>query len=423
MISLWLGIALLTLIALAIIFWPLVKNRRHQNDEPEVDRLQQNIQIFRERLSELERERDIGTLTDEHFIELKTELERSLLIDAENQGYFSPRLVLGRAQLISIILIALILPTASFGLYSYLGRADDLARSQWMQSWDNPFAQEELNLSEALARLESELEQRPENPEGWYLLATTRMNLNAFDAAVEAFQQVLKYLPENTPEYPAVMGQLAQAMFFASAGEMTAAIEQQLQATLRLDANEVTSLGIAGIAAFEQEDYVGAITYWERALTRAEGQAAESLKNGIERARAALTGVAVDEQAVTDLVEAESEAMAALSLYLDLDESILTEITADQSVFVFARPVGERMPITAMRLRVADLPTEIRFDDRNSMLPDVRLSDFSEVDVVARISASGQPEEGPGDFKGTLSSVKVSTDTAVMRLLISERVE
>jgi cytochrome c-type biogenesis protein CcmH len=417
MTLLWVGIGVLTLIAVAFVFWPLVQSRKAQVLETEADRTAQNIEIFRERLEELEKEKNSGTLTEENFQELKVELEKNLLIDAEVNRRQAPVLKVGQSQLITITLIALLVPTVSFGLYAYLGRADDVATRMAMDAWQQALMSE-LSVDEAIAQLEEELARRPQNAEGWYLLATTRMNMNQFDAAVTAFEESLKHLPEETPEYPMVMGQLAQAMFFAANGQMTEAVLQQVEATLTKDPDELTALGLVGIAAFEIGEYQTAITYWERALRSADGQSAMSLQTGIERARQAL-----QEQGGIELPVETPATGPGVRIDLDVDTSIMTEIRGDQFVFIFARAPGERMPITVERIRVADLPTQVFLSGASSMVEGVSLNDFEKVDIVARISVSGMAEEQPGDFKAELSNVKVTDDETPISLIIADRIE
>ncbi len=420
MTFLWVGIGVLTLIAVVFVFWPFVQSRKSQDIiETEADRTAQNIAIFRERLEELEKEKNTGTLTEENFQELKIELEKNLLIDAEEKPRQAPTTKAGQAQLITITLIALMVPTFSFGLYAHLGRADDVASRMAMDAWQQA-SLNDMSVEEAISQLEEELERRPANAEGWYLLATTRMSMNQFGSAVTAFEQSIKHLPEDTPEYPMVMGQLAQAMFFASEGRMTEAVLEQVEATLTVDPNEITALGLVGIAAFEIGDYQTAIDYWERALETADGQSAVSLQTGIERAREALGAQGQEAEPVHQATEISG---SGVRIDLTVDESIMTEIRGDQYIFIFARAPGERMPITVERLQVSELPAQVFLSGQSSMVEGVNLNDFDTVDIVARISVSGMAEEQPGDFKAALSNVKVSDDEDFVTLVIADKVE
>lgn len=416
MTLLWIGIGVLTLIAIGFVFWPLIQSRKTEIDiETESDRTAQNIDIFRERLEELEKEKNAGLLTEDHFVELKTELEKNLLIDAEVNRRQQPVLRLGQSQLVTVTLIALLVPTVSFGLYGYFGRADDVASRMAMDVWQQA-PMSDLSIDEAIAQLEDELARRPQNAEGWYLLATTRMNMSQFEPAVSAFQESLQHLPENVPEYAMVMGQLAQAMFFAADGVMTDTVFSQVEATLAKDPNELTALGLLGIAAFEAEEYQAAIMHWERALRSADGQSVESLQAGIARAQEALQA----QGGLNPLVIATGP---GVRIDLDVDASIMTEIRGDQFVFIFARAPGQRMPITVERIRVSDLPTQVFLSAESSMIEGVALGDFEAVDIVARISVSGMAEEQPGDFKGELSNVKVLDEDLSISLIISKAVE
>jgi len=75
MTALWLGIALLSLLAVAFVLVPVYRARQAEREvQPDVDRRQLNITIYEERLAELEAERASGTLDEENFDSLKLEL-------------------------------------------------------------------------------------------------------------------------------------------------------------------------------------------------------------------------------------------------------------------------------------------------------------------------------------------------------------
>ena len=414
MSTLWIGMAVLTLVAIGFVFWPLLSHQRLARSEA-VQRQQQNIDIFRERLAELEFERDQGTLAADEFATLKLELERNLLIDAEEMNVQAPpRTRVGQAQLITATLLALLIPAAALGLYNHLGRADDLAVALSMPSGGG---ESEMTLEEAIAGLERELAANPENLEGWYLLANTRMNLGQFPAGAEALHKVLELLPREAPQYPRVMGQLAQALYFAHEGQMTDEVRDQIQATLAMDPDEVSALGLLGIDAFERQDFKAAIEHWNRALAGADGQAAESLRSGIERARAELEarGEAVPEMAPA--VQAE------VKLQVSLAAELADRVQPDQVVFIYARPVGGRMPLAAARYQVSDLPLELVLDDSMAMMPQARLSLHDQVEVGARISLSGTPEARSGDLESRPLQVSTREQGKAVTLVIDQVVQ
>ena len=88
---------------------------------------------------------------------------------------------------------------------------------------------------------------------------------------------------------------------------------------------------------------------------------------------------------------------------------------------MFAKAInGPRAPLAANRYKVSDLPTQVRLDDAMAMNPSLKVSGFSQVAVVARISQSGQPIAGSNDLQGsTTVTRKDSSQTGVQVVIDS----
>lgn len=418
MTGLWSGIAVLTLLAIGFLFWPLFRAKKLQQVEEAEDRKRQNIDIFRERVEELDAELQSGSLEQAEYDELKLELEKNLLNDAAVQDAPVSPLRLSRSNAITVTLLAMVTTTAAFGLYAKLGRSVDLdlaLKAETGVQQNTP-----TSIEDALAMLEAELKQRPDNAEGWYMLGTTLIGVQRYDEGLAALRKSIELLPAEAPQYAGVMGQYAQALFFANGNTITAEVRDQIDRTLAIEPFEITTLGLLGIDAFEQQNYQGAIDYWSKALVNADGNAATSLKSGIQTARERLQaqGVAV--------VEPEAQGDAAdthIRVKLSIDEALKAQVNPEQVVFVFARPVGGRMPLAAVRLQVSQLPLEVVLDDSTAMSPQAKLSQQTEVEVTARVSLSGQPQASTGDLYGTVSPVQVGADDNQLTLVIDRVVD
>jgi cytochrome c-type biogenesis protein CcmH len=77
-------------------------------------------------------------------------------------------------------------------------------------------------------------------------------------------------------------------------------------------------------------------------------------------------------------------------------------------VFIFARAAqGPRMPLAIIRRQVKDLPVVFKLDDSQAMAPNMKLSNFSDVVVGARVSPTGNAMPQRGDLQGSSGTVKV----------------
>jgi cytochrome c-type biogenesis protein CcmH len=417
MTALWLGIALLSLLAVAFVLVPVYRGRQVEDAvQPDVDRRELNINIYQERLAELDAERAAGSLDQENYDFLKLELERNLLQDVDDTVASSSKPVrITRQSIITAFLLAALIPAMGLAIYSQYGRSGDLAVA--MNRSADPFNGRKPTVEEAITALQERLKEEPENPEGWYLLANTFMSMQNFSAAADGYGKALKYLPEDAPQYAGVNGQYAQALFFANSGKMNQQIRSEVDKTLSLDPFDVTALGLLGIESYESEDYRAAMEFWRKALTNASTEQADSLKSGIISARDKLIAAG---ETVPDLPEL---AEVKIQLAVSLSPELKSRVTPDMTVFIFARPVGGRMPLAAKRVTVADLPLNIVLDDSMAMSPQAKLSGAETVEVTARVSASGQPTPQPGDLSGTISPVAVHDQVDILELSIDHIVE
>jgi len=415
MIELWASVILLTLLAIAFICWPLMKMMRVPVTD-EIDRAQENIQMFEQRLSELEQEREQGVLAIDDFASLKLELEKNLLSDAdvaaiEKTGLNKVR----RSQFVLVLFFCALLPAISLAFYAQYGSSEELSWSLNKTDSHQLPNGEKPTAAQAIALLEQELSRNPDNAEGWYMLAGAYMGTNQFNKGADSFAKVLDYLPQQSPQFASVVGQYAQALFFID-NTVNAAVKKQVARALALDANEVVSLGLLGIEAFEASNYQVAIDYWNQSLLNAEPNAAGALRAGIEKAkqRMAELGMQIPDTAVDK---------AQVIVDVEISQQVADTVNGDNIIYVFARPVGGRIPLAALKLRVSELPKRVILDDSMAMMPTAKLSLQKKVEVSARISLSGQPQAQKGDFQSDVISVDVEQAAAPIVLLINKVVE
>ena len=75
--------------------------------------------------------------------------------------------------------------------------------------------------------------------------------------------------------------------------------------------------------------------------------------------------------------------------------------------YLFTRVLmnGPKMPLALVKMTAGDLPTTVTLDDSVSMMPAMTLSSIDQVEVIARISKSGQAIMQTGDIFGSVHPV------------------
>jgi cytochrome c-type biogenesis protein CcmH len=178
-------------------------------------------------------------------------------------------------------------------------------------------------------------------------------------------------------------------LYFAGDKQWTEQLQALTDEALKADPAEVTSLGLLGIAAYEEGRFEEAIGFWERlvAVLPEQDPSRQAIQGGIARARERLAAPA-------DATPAAA-ATGQLTVKVDLAAALKDKVEPGDSVFVFARAAsGPPMPLAVKRLTVADLPAEVSLSDSDAMMPQLKISGFEQVQLVARISRSGNATAG-----------------------------
>lgn len=391
MTEFWLSAGLLLLAALSFLLIPILRGRRHQQEQ---DRTALNVALYQERIAALAAQQASGVLDDLQLSQGRDEAARELLADTEGAEPARQR-QLGKAL---PLLAAVLVPLLALGLYLHFGAADKVALTQ-------EFAQAPKSMEEMTARLERVVQAQPESAEAVYFLGRAYMAEQRPAEAARTFERAVA-LAGRQPE---LLGQWAQALYFAADKRWSGQLQALTDDALKADPNEVTSLGLRGIAAFEGERYQEAIEYWKRLLAQLpQGDASRAaLQGGIDRAA---------ERLGTQSAQVPAPAAVRLKVRVELAPALRDKVKAQDTVFIFARASsGPPMPLAAKRVTVAQLPIEVELSDADAMMAQMKLSDFAEVQLVARVSKDGQPTRG--EWVGQ-SAPLPNTTQAQQRLII-----
>ena len=402
-----LAAALLLLVVLAILLPPLWRAPKASSA---VDRRQANLEIFRTQLSELERDRSQGLLSEADFAQARSELQRRLL--AEVQPESAPRETLGGRKTALALLIAI--PLAASAGYAVLGQPQGLDA---LQTKARVTPQE---IEVMLARLVDKLKKNPDDSQGWAMLGRSYKALGRYAESAEAYGHTGALLDSDAvllADYAEVLGQVHGGSLVGKSSELIAR-------ALMIDPNEPQALFLAGAAATDRQDFPGVIDYWGRLLLQLEpgSEDARSLEAAVSKAREIVTqmdtiakGKTSSGKALTKVAAAEPGKPASTAAVnaeridgeVVLSGKIAAQASPDDVLFVFARAEeGSRMPLAVIRTSVAALPLVFHLDDALALPGGQKISQFKSVNLEARVAKAGKAQSSSGDLFGIVKAVK-----------------
>ena len=228
-------------------------------------------------------------------------------------------------------------------------------------------------MADAVAQLEAELERSPQQAEGWRLLG------RAYDAQGRAAEAAeARALARDDRKLD------AQAVAWLEQALMVAPGHQRAR-------------WFRGIAYRQAGDPAAAARTWEPLLAKVDASTAGSLREQIDIARNEAGLPALPPPAST------SDAVAgAVVVTVDVSPGLADRVPAGATLYVIARQAGgPPIPVAVERLPATGFPVEVTLDDSDSPMPTVRLSEVAGVEVVARISASGDAAAARGDLESS----------------------
>lgn len=401
----FIGAALLTLVAVAFIVAPWLRKSGATHDVV-IDRRQATVDIVRARLAELDTERRDGVIDETTYQSLKVEQERRLLDDVrgleagKTKSFAHARWIL--------LVAALATPIVAVLTYGHFGNWLDWSIQQTLQQTQQLAEQGKDNraaLIELADLLEKRLAQRNDDDgRRRFLLARLNIELGRTDAALTQFRALVNQFPQDAD----LLAQLAQTQYLAADRKLTPDIAETAQRALALNPDQSTALGLLGIAAFERKDYAQALMHWRRLLRQLPpgSQNAQMIERGIAQAEANLGP--------------EGLPGPKFDVSVSVDPKLAGQVRG--TLFVFAKAVnGPPLPLAVARFDNPTLPLSVTLDDTMAMAPGMNLSSVKQVQIFARVTASGQVRGEPGDLEGNSPTLNINNKKQQLSLVINRQ--
>ncbi len=444
MTTLYIGSIILVMLGILFSLWLYINYRLFNRIDATTEITEReavNISLYRDHLADLDASLKIGSIDQDQYDQLKNELERNLIEDSNvsrisrgNDGVDASvannssahSLVTQKRSKVHIpifLSFIVILPVACIFLYQNLGNADAVILEGKLILQTQ--LQEQLMISSEPEKLGDELQQLGRDIvdglvdrsvkteidlDTRVLLARNAVTIGDFNTAIENFQIVL----DAQPQAAQVMVELAQAIFINADSNALPIVGVLATRALSIQPNNVMGLGLLGISNFQAGEYRAAINYWEQAINiyPPGSQNALALQNGVEQARLRLVS-SVGATAQQDALQADATDIAAVTAKITVNVSVTDDVPfkPDQVVFIYARAwQGAKLPLAITRVMASQLPISVDLDDTMAMAPQFKLSSAETVQLVARISITGNPIAAEGDWEVLSGPIQLKAD-------------
>lgn len=299
--------------------------------------------------------------------------------------------------------IAVVVMASSALLYRMVGTP---------QALDAAYLKAPETLGDAIAQLQAELRRNPDQAEGWRLLGMAYQREGKAIDSRDAYARAASLAPADAD----ILTEAAQARALADDKRLfDAHAVAMLEAALQANGNHQRARWFLGIALRQAGDNAAAAATWEPLLAQVDAATAGSLRKEVDAARTAAGMPPLPP------VEAVPTAGALqVKVVLDPDFAARVRLPGDATVFVVARQAdGPPMPVAVEKRGLAEVPFTATLDDADSPMPTLKLSQLSEVELIARLSVSGDAMKQDGDIESKPVRVALPAKAPVL-LIIGE---
>lgn len=319
-------------------------------------------------------------------------------------------LILGLAALLLIALTWLVMPlgkarlkkhwaavgfamvafsSISVGLYHYWGGLTGLQHLEAFHDIDNFFAdfaknknQTKEQVTQNLAALQLKV--------SYSSAALARLGhiyneLGMYSDAVTCFDQARSMAPDNTDYHL----QWIYSTALLSQGKLNDDVRAEAERISNLQPKQFGLMNILAIDAYFRSDFAQAIRYWQH-LVDHDNSLSEERKGILEKAISKATLYLPPDENDDVIVKVD----------VTLSKKLAEMVSPNDVVFVYVKSPGVKMPLAVLKRQARDLPFTVELTNKQKMMPGMPMKAGEKVEVVAKISSSGDPLANSGVLRG-----------------------
>lgn len=372
-------IILMVLAAMACVALPLVVRRQGPAGMDMTD-----LKAHNKALAALERRLGQGELDMPGYLTAREQLEKEFQVRLAQQPQPAAPAAVFKPSLMAAGTVAVILPVFAVGMYAAVGN--------WRVATQGVAAESTDTVNQMVAHLAERLNTTDANDaDGWQMLGRSYVVMGRYADAKSAYSRAYALLGDKNP---ALMTDYAEAIILADPGGGGNEAAPLLDKALRATPDDSKTLWYVGLLALRQGHKDLAIQRWQQILAQ---NPSPDIRQMVEQHVRDAGGVPGPARAVT-----QTAGTPFIPVHVSLAANLTGKVPPGAMLFVFVRPTDGAggPPLLATRMRVDTLPVDLKLSGADAMLPGTSLANYTQVNVVARLSMNGNAIAQPGDMEG-----------------------
>ena len=266
------GIAgLLTLICVILVIWPLL--RQKEVLETNVD---YNLKVYKDQLSEVDKDFQIGRVDSKELDAIKTEIQRRILTEnvEANQQKQSKQLT-PTTYVIFTLVASFLIPSAAIGIYANYGSPghpdaplSKRANLPTPKKVENTTSQEKrpneqhAEIDNMITSLQEKLKVNPKDLQNWELLGRTLLIRKQYKAASDSLRQAVSIFPSSLE----LRATYAEALVLAAQGRISREALKQFKLVSKSIPKDPRVRYYLGLADYQRDKIELALQKWTTLL-------------------------------------------------------------------------------------------------------------------------------------------------------------
>lgn len=231
--------------------------------------------------------------------------------------------------------------------------------------------------------------------------------LGLYDKAIEVYAKAI--ILDNDPEYRT---QWIYAYSLKNQGKLPSDVRMEAEKLVQLSAKKEV-INLLAIDDYFQGRFEQAAKGWELLLATDEELADDRrimMQNALTKARK------------QGNLQEPSQNEILFNVHVSLAPALASAVGPEDMVFVFIKASeGHQPPLAVIKKKAKELPFIVDLGDEQSMMGGQPLKPGLSVNVIAKISKSGNPLDTQGELRGISPALVIKSGLHSVELIIDER--